>query len=463
MSAVLGVLSAIFWGLIVLSVLVFVHEGGHYFAARAFGVRVTEFFLGMPCRVRLAHKSKKYGTLIGVTPVLLGGYTRICGMEGDADDHLLAEVLACVQRHGRVSAQVVAREVGCSEDDAYGALGMLSDWASIRPYFDPAKGEKPTQSQYPESFETLARDANLLTEYDRAHDFNTPGTTEAAEPRPIEGSAEDFLANERSHTYLGCGFWKRLCMLVAGPLVNIVLAFVVITAGFCLMGQNYAINSNTLGAVVDNSYAAQAGLQAGDTITAVGDTSVTDWHSLSDAITQAFDAGGDFSITYERDGATNTVEIQPDPSSDTKSLGVYAEMGIYYPNPVEALGWTVQYTGMVAQYAAQLLMPQHTMEVLQSSTSIVGISAMASEAATQGLPTLLEFAAIISLSLGVMNLLPIPPLDGGKIVIEAIAALRRKPISMKTQNIVSYIGLAFFLFVFVVVLRNDILRFVVGS
>lgn len=461
MSAVMSVLSAIFWGLLVLSILVFVHEGGHYLAARAFGVRVTEFFLGMPCRLRLAHKSKKYGTLIGVTPVLLGGYTRICGMEGEANE-LLAPVLACVQSHGRVSASVVAQEVGCSVDDAYGALGTLSDWASIRPYYDASKGEKPSQSEYPESFETLARDADGLTEYDRAHDFGKVGATKAAEPRPIEGSAEDFLLKERGHTYLGCGFWKRLCMLVAGPLVNIVLAFVVLTAGFCIVGESYAINSNTLGAIADNSYASAAGLQAGDTITAVGDTEVTDWNTLSDAISQAFEAGGDFSVTYERDGTSTTVEIEPDPQSESKSLGVYAQVGTYYPSFLEASNWTVRYTGMVAQFALQLLQPQHTMEVLDSSTSIVGISAMASTAASEGLPTLLQFAAAISLSLGVMNLLPIPPLDGGKILIEAISAVRRKPVSIRTQNIVSYVGLAFFLFVFVVVLRNDIVRFVVG-
>ena len=83
-----GVVSAIFWGVVVLSLLVFVHEGGHYLAARACGVRVTEFFLGMPCRVKLSHKSKDHGTEIGVTPILLGGYTRICGMEGTHDELL---------------------------------------------------------------------------------------------------------------------------------------------------------------------------------------------------------------------------------------------------------------------------------------------------------------------------------------------------------------------------------------
>ena len=62
MQAAWGFLSALFWGVLLLSVLVFVHEGGHYLAARAFGVRVTEFFLGLPCRARFSFKSKKVGT-----------------------------------------------------------------------------------------------------------------------------------------------------------------------------------------------------------------------------------------------------------------------------------------------------------------------------------------------------------------------------------------------------------------
>ena len=73
MSSILGFLAALFWGLLLLSTLVFIHEAGHYLAARAFGVRVTEFMLGLPCRWSLSFKSKKVGTRIGVTPVLLGG------------------------------------------------------------------------------------------------------------------------------------------------------------------------------------------------------------------------------------------------------------------------------------------------------------------------------------------------------------------------------------------------------
>ena len=100
MDMLLGGLSAVFWGVVLLSIIVFVHEGGHYVAARLFRVRVTEFYLGLPCRLKLFHKSRSHGTEVGVTPILLGGYNRICGMEPGGDDELLGRVEALAKAEG---------------------------------------------------------------------------------------------------------------------------------------------------------------------------------------------------------------------------------------------------------------------------------------------------------------------------------------------------------------------------
>ena len=193
MQAVWGFLSAVFWGVLLLSVLVFVHEGGHYLAARAFGIRVTEFFLGLPCRARFSFKSKKVGTEIGVTPLLLGGYNRISGME-PATDELLAPCLAAVMRKGRVAVADAAAELGCDEERVYGLMATLVDWGSIRAYYDAELGETPGQKTWPAAFETVARDGCGLTEYDRGHDFSLPGSTAAGEPCDLGLSAEDLLA-----------------------------------------------------------------------------------------------------------------------------------------------------------------------------------------------------------------------------------------------------------------------------
>lgn len=81
MDTLVQVVTTAFWGLLLLSALVFLHEGGHFLAARACGVRVTEYFLGLPCRFNLSYTSKRIGTKFGITPILLGGYAMICGMD----------------------------------------------------------------------------------------------------------------------------------------------------------------------------------------------------------------------------------------------------------------------------------------------------------------------------------------------------------------------------------------------
>jgi regulator of sigma E protease len=98
---------------------------------------------------------------------------------------------------------------------------------SIRPFYDSERDEHPWQSEWPAAFETLQRDALLRTEYDSDHDFEAAGTTEAGAPRPVDDVAA-FYDQERGHTYRGKGFVARVVTLLAGPLVNILTAFVLL-------------------------------------------------------------------------------------------------------------------------------------------------------------------------------------------------------------------------------------------
>ena len=139
MDTVLSVLSSVFWGLLMLSVLVFLHEGGHFLAARACGVRVTEFFLGLPCRFDIHHTSRRIGTKFGVTPLLLGGYAAICGMD-PTDVSRADRVLAAIYRHGRVTVADLAVELELSEEDVLEACALLLGWGSIAPWYE--EGEK---------------------------------------------------------------------------------------------------------------------------------------------------------------------------------------------------------------------------------------------------------------------------------------------------------------------------------
>ena len=118
----------IIYATILLGFLVFIHEGGHYLAARAFGVRVTEFMLGLPGP---SIGFTRGGTRFGVTAVPLGGYAKVCGMEaGEMSPHLEA-VLAALYRRGTANMEDIARDCGISDDEAYDALEELVEWGSI--------------------------------------------------------------------------------------------------------------------------------------------------------------------------------------------------------------------------------------------------------------------------------------------------------------------------------------------
>lgn len=460
MNMLAGALSAAFWGLLFLSVLVFVHEGGHYVVARLFGVRVTEFYLGLPCRYKLFHKSKTRGTELGITPLLLGGYNRICGMEAEPDE-LLPRAFEIVQREGRVPAEAVAEELGIDIDHAYKLLVGLSDIAAIRPFYDEALGEHPSQKQYPAAFCTIARDPHMLTEYDVGHDLTLPGSSADAEPRPL-ADADAQLADEISHTYAGISVPKRIAILCAGPLVNLILAFLLVTCLYATTEYTRYLNTNVVGSVEAGSIAEAAGIQEGDEIVRVDGTAVTDWDGLSKALAKARRAKADFSIDYVREGVAGTLLIDLPEGEEVEVIGVSAPTESYHLTLAESAQGALGYAQVVLQTVARLIMPQHTMEVLDQSSSVVGISVMASEAVSAGFVDVLALMAAVSMSLGFMNLLPIPPLDGGKIVVELVQLISRRRMSLKAQAAVSYVGLAFFIFVFVVALRNDVVRILFG-
>ena len=151
-----------------------------------------------------------------------------------------------------------------------------------------------------------------------------------------------------------------------------------------------------------------------------------------------------------------TIELPDDGSAD--AIGVLATVETYHPTLAEATSSTVDYVGTVATYVARLIQPSHTMEVLDQSSSVVGIAVMTGEAASEGAYDLAVVVAAISVSLGFMNLLPIPPFDGGKILIEAIQLVIRRPLPPRVVNALNYLGVAFLVFVFLFVLRNDVLR-----
>lgn len=481
MDALLGFLGPIFWGLLLLSVLVFVHEGGHFLAARACGVRVLEFFLGMPCRFNIHHVSKRIGTKFGVTPILLGGYAEICGMD-PTEVPSAPEVLACIHRHGTVDLDVVSEELGLALDEVQDACSLLYGWGSIVPVPDDAEreqGEEDSQSGFPRAFAAVPRDPKGHTVYD-GRAFDRAQATAEGEPWVPPMSDEEFFELERSHTYVGKGFWARAFMLVAGIAVNILTGFLLVIAVYSALGVSTPIDANVLGEIVADSPAEQAGLRQGDRVLAVNGERVDSWLGMLDAFDATDHEGAveldvwrpnDIDAAFDRlpfddyaesdswareNGAFLTIEVSFD---EDGMIGINVPTQVVRLNPLQSCQIAVDNIVATAQSVGSLLNPRHTMEVLDNSTSVVGISVMSAQAAAEGAATFLNFAALISFSLGFMNLLPIPPLDGGKLVIEAVQAVTRRKVPVKAQTIISMVGIGLFGLLFIYMLGSDIIRF----
>ena len=130
---------------------------------------------------------------------------------------------------------------------------------------------------------------------------------------------------------------------------------------------------------------------------------------------------------------------------------------------LQALQAGFMYIGMVIQAVAGLFNPATAAQTVSDSTSIVGIAVMSKTYAEAGLLEFVFFMAMLSVSLGIMNLLPIPPLDGGRFVIEIFQKLMRKNVSTRALSYMSAAGMILFLGFFAIMVNQDVQRFVFGN
>lgn len=455
MTLVLQIILPIFWGAVVLSFLVAIHEAGHFIAARLFGMRVTEFFIGMPCKYKLSYKLKRWGTEIGITPLLLGGYTRICGM-AHVDDELLEQCLTFVYAQGRTTAGACAEALGCSTVYAHELLAVLADWASIQKVTSDS-GDSEQNIIYT----TVARDDQMLTLFDTGHHF-LPEKVKPAGSAYMLSDPHQFFLDEKARTYTGKSFIKRFIALAAGPCVNIVFAFVVLVATLSLAGVTTTVDSNVLGSVEANSLAQNAGLSTGDKIVALDGEFVHSWSDIVRVLSDKMKDRATFEMKYVHDEQQFSSTVDFSHLEPHELFGIHAQTKVVYPSIGQSLQFATSYTVQVTQFVCRLIMPQYAVQTVQQSSSVVGISTMAARAAEEGAQQFFMLAAMISMSLGCMNLLPIPPLDGGKALFEIIGVVIRKPVPLKIQTFVTYIGIALFLLLFVFALRNDIAALIQG-
>lgn len=251
--------------------------------------------------------------------------------------------------------------------------------------------------------------------------------------------------------------WKKLIILASGALNNILLVVVLATA-LLMFNGTLDLTSAEVGLVMPGFPGAEAGLRSGDRIECVGGVKVTDWLSMTREIRAQSASSNRLEITVSREGEKLNMSVGTKRESPDGPALVGIQPSIKKLGFFDALKGSLSYTfhlsgAMLRGLKAMVLHPSQA-EV----SGPVGIAAMAGEAAKGGFYPLLSFLAIISLNLGIINLLPFPALDGGHIVFALVEMITGRNVSQELEGKIHFIGFVLLGALIVLVTWQDILR-----
>lgn len=297
--------------------------------------------------------------------------------------------------------------------------------------------------------------------YSREH----RGTKYAIRLLPIGGfcaMGEDEEATDSPNNFNNKSVWARISVIAAGPVFNFILAFVFAVILIFMVGYDEPV----LGAVEEGYPAAEAGMQAGDRIVKMGDKTVKVFREIN--FYNQFHQNEDVEVTYIRDGEVRTVTLTPmmDASRGYTRLGL-ASSGNTKANVITAMQYGMYevrfWINTTIDSLKMLVTGQVSIKELSGPVGIVDVvDDTYQESKSYGIfivvAQLLNIAILLSANLGVMNLLPLPALDGGRLVFLFVEAIRRKRIPPEKEGYVHLVGIVLMMVLMVFVMYNDIQR-----
>ncbi|MFM1650852.1 RIP metalloprotease RseP [Brevibacillus sp. B_LB10_24] len=411
----LGTILAI---VVVFSLLVLIHELGHFLLAKRAGILCREFALGMgPKLFRFKRGETEY--TIRLLPI--GGMVRMAGE--DPEMELVKPNME---------------------------IGVLLDKAGrvYRLYPEPQKADQPN----------LVRGTVIRSDLERrltmTLDIAGEQQTFAVDPAAnliVDGHEVQIAPLDRQ--FKGKTILQRFWTIFAGPAANFLLAFVL----FAAAGLLYGVPSDKpfIGEVKAGGPAAMAGLQEGDRVISIQGKPVSTWSEIVQTVSSS--PGKTLTFVISRNGEEKSVPVH---IGEEDRMG---KMMVYQPvtySPVDAViggaKETYGYTMLILKGLGQLFTGAVGMKDLSGPA---GIFVMTGKFAQEGIEMLMRWAALLSVNLGLFNLLPLPALDGGRIVFLVIEALRGRPVDPNKEGMVHFLGFAFLMLLILVVTWNDLHRF----
>lgn len=413
--------------LIVFGVLVIVHEFGHFFFAKRSGILVREFSIGMGPKL-IAHMGKD-GTTYTLRLLPIGGYVRMAGLE-DEETELSPGMPLSVELtpKNEVRRINVSKKVQLPNSIPMELISAdLVDDLVIKGYVNGDESQEMTYK--------VQHDATVIEEN---------GTEVRIAPRDVQ--------------FQSAKLGSRILTNFAGPMNNFILTVVLFIALAFLQGGVAVYNTNQIGEVQENSPAATAGLEDNDTILAVDGKKISSWDDLTNTVTKK--PGKELTVLIEQDGKEKTVQMTPKTikSNGEKvgQIGVGPYMKTGFGDKV--IGGLTQSWDMVKRIFSALgsLFTGFSLDKLGGPVMMYQMSAEASRA---GVKTVIYLMALLSVNLGIVNLLPVPAFDGGKILLNLIEGIRGKPLDPDKEGMITMIGFGFIMLLMILVTWNDIQRF----
>ena len=417
--------------LAVFGLLVTVHEFGHLVFAKRAGIMCPEFAIGMGPKIF----SYKYNdTLYTIRLLPVGGYVRMASREME------------------INPLNAGMRVQIKLNEANEITHILLD-------------DKHNFTQVEEiEVDDADIQKDMYISAHKLHDNSFVKYNIAEEAYFVEGANLERIAPANMR-FEGKTPWQKFQALFAGPLFNFLLAFVLFTIVFYVTGKD--VDDPIVGSIAEDLPAEEAGLMTGDYINSINGRDIDSWTHMTQVIQE--EGAVPLDIVVTNDGEVRELTMTPELITEELAgesidrlvigIGAHFETGVVAP-----IWWGIQETINMSTLIFELVVDLF-LSIFEGRFSFdmlngpVGIAVVTNEMAQQGIIVLMRFAAMLSVNLGIMNLLPIPALDGGRILFVLYEWIFRRPVNRRVEINIQIFGVLFVLMVMIMVTWNDIQNF----
>ncbi|NQJ68816.1 RIP metalloprotease RseP [Streptococcus suis] len=414
-----GILAFIF----IFGVIVVVHEFGHFYFAKKSGILVREFAIGMGPKI-FSHTGQD-GTLYTIRILPLGGYVRMAGWGEDK-----TEIKTGTPASLTLNADGIVTRINLS--------GKQLDNHSLP--------MNVTSFDFEEKLEITGLVLDESKTYKVDHDATI-----------VEEDGTEIRIAPLDVQYQNATVWGRLITNFAGPMNNFILGtFIFIMLIFAQGGV--ADTTNNAVSITDGGALEAAGLVTGDKILSVNGEATDTYTEIASIISQASAEASkapSFDLVVEHDGTEKKLTVTAEKVDSSYRIGI---------SPILKTGFVDKIIGGFQEAGATAILIVTALKNLIANFDVkqlggpVAIYSVSNQAAANGWFSVFNLMAMLSINIGIFNLIPIPALDGGKIVMNILEGIRRKPLKPETESYITLAGVAIMVVLMLVVTWNDIMR-----